>query len=65
MSSTNYEINPLTESNSYNYYLSNAYKMIVFSIRSEVTRKYYERRLRYFLLCILDCTIQISAAIWI
>ena len=29
-------------------YLSNAYKMFVFSIRSEVTRKYYERRLRHF-----------------
>ncbi len=48
MSRTNCEINPLTESNSYNYYLSNAYKMFVFSIRSEVTRKYYERRLRHF-----------------
>ena len=48
MASANCEINFLTESNSNNYYLSNAYKMFVFSIRSEVTRKYYERRLRHF-----------------
>ncbi len=48
MSSTKCELNPLIESNSNNYYLSDAYKMFVFSIRSEVTRKYYERRLRHF-----------------
>src|ERR1044072_9687227 len=34
--------------NESNNYLSNAYKMFVFSIRSDVTRKYYERRLRHF-----------------
>lgn len=47
LSSAN-EMNSLIGSDINNYYLSNAYKMFVFSIRSEVTRKYYERRLRHF-----------------
>ncbi len=37
-------INSLTRSEDNNY-LTNAYKMFVFSIRSEVTIKYYERSL--------------------
>ncbi|HKO63930.1 MAG TPA: hypothetical protein VJU13_01900, partial [Candidatus Nitrosocosmicus sp.] len=47
MSSITSPINSLIENDNINY-LSNAYKMFVFSIRSEVTRKYYERRLRHF-----------------
>ena len=47
MSSTTSPINSLIENDSINY-LSNAYKMFVFSIRSDITRKYYERRLRHF-----------------
>ena len=50
MSNSTVEINSLTGSEGNNYLtnLTNAYKMFVFSIRSEVTRKYYERRLRHF-----------------
>jgi len=47
MSGTASEISPLIKNDDINF-LSNAYKMFVFSIRSEVTRKYYERRLRHF-----------------
>ncbi|ALI34771.1 hypothetical protein NMY3_00559 [Candidatus Nitrosocosmicus oleophilus] len=47
MSNSTVEINSLTGSND-SIYLTNAYTMFVFSIRSEVTRKYYERRLRHF-----------------
>ncbi|KAA2282963.1 hypothetical protein [Candidatus Nitrosocosmicus sp. SS] len=47
MSNSTVELNSLTGSEGNNY-LTSAYRMFVFSIRSEVTRKYYERRLRHF-----------------